>query len=518
MYGTNQSSNLKGWFPKTFVEAYDSNKLPEPVKELKPIGKAEALFDYTKVRDDELTILPGEILVVLDKQGEWWKVENNVREVGLVPANFLKEVHEDERVSSVSSVSNVSGFEEKELPAAPTSFPGQHQLRFRENVMGGNHAGDMTGMHRSSSMPSRSSYHENFNESALFAMPDMSRSSSQRLNVPPADGSFQHWVSVVDPAKMELLSIEERKRQEAIFELIQTEQHYVRDLQLIVEVFYQPMSQFMSAADLNMIFSNIEDLLMTNSIILSDFETAQAEQEYIVRNIGQLFMRHAGSLDVYKYYCGNQLGASKTLQRKRQENERLQEFLKQCQRNPKCRALDLSSFLLQPMQRITRYTLILKQIMHYTPMEHSEYEAILGAMDAADVAAEKVNMAAKEQEGREKLEQMASLIDFEGSSIELNNNEGGGGGRFNLLGGSLLPSSSRYGGGRPRIHLFDSGLVKAKSGRKLHGYMLSDVILIVQPQKSMFNDRGYMYQLYHAVSVLFFYFFLFFLQLKIIIH
>jgi len=30
--------------------------------------------------------------------------------------------------------------------------------------------------------------------------------------------------------------------------------------------------------------------------------------------------------------------------------------------NPECRQLDLSSFLLEPMQRITRYALLLKQV------------------------------------------------------------------------------------------------------------------------------------------------------------
>jgi len=30
--------------------------------------------------------------------------------------------------------------------------------------------------------------------------------------------------------------------------------------------------------------------------------------------------------------------------------------------NPECKQLDLSSFLLEPMQRITRYSLLLKQV------------------------------------------------------------------------------------------------------------------------------------------------------------
>lgn len=31
--------------------------------------------------------------------------------------------------------------------------------------------------------------------------------------------------------------------------------------------------------------------------------------------------------------------------------------------NPECRQLDLASFLLEPMQRITRYALLLKQVV-----------------------------------------------------------------------------------------------------------------------------------------------------------
>ena len=46
----------------------------------------------------------------------------------------------------------------------------------------------------------------------------------------------QFWVSVVDPNQMAQMTIEERKRQEAIFELILTEQNFVRDMQLVIEV------------------------------------------------------------------------------------------------------------------------------------------------------------------------------------------------------------------------------------------------------------------------------------------
>ena len=48
--------------------------------------------------------------------------------------------------------------------------------------------------------------------------------------------SVQSWASLVDKSALEGIPPQERRRQEAIFELITTEAAYVRDLQLIVEV------------------------------------------------------------------------------------------------------------------------------------------------------------------------------------------------------------------------------------------------------------------------------------------
>ena len=47
---------------------------------------------------------------------------------------------------------------------------------------------------------------------------------------------MKSWASLLDQSTLEGIPDMERKRQEAIFELINTEAAYVRDLQLIVEV------------------------------------------------------------------------------------------------------------------------------------------------------------------------------------------------------------------------------------------------------------------------------------------
>lgn len=132
----------------------------------------------------------------------------------------------------------------------------------------------------------------------------------------------------MDPETIKNISKEERKRQEAIYELISTEQSYLRDLQMIIELFYGPLQNILSQDELNIIFSNIEDILLCNTAILSDLEQRQKDDKLFVNNVGDILLKHSDNLKCYKIYCGKQLNASKFLQKKRNINKIFSEFLK----------------------------------------------------------------------------------------------------------------------------------------------------------------------------------------------
>lgn len=57
-----------------------------------------------------------------------------------------------------------------------------------------------------------------------------------------ADEKRQSWASLIDASALDNVPDRERKRQEAIFEFIQTEQSYVQSLQLTIEVPVRPTS------------------------------------------------------------------------------------------------------------------------------------------------------------------------------------------------------------------------------------------------------------------------------------
>lgn len=56
------------------------------------IGQCEALYDYTANQSDELTIQPGDVINLIEKQDQdWWKGEIN-GQVGIFPATYVQEI------------------------------------------------------------------------------------------------------------------------------------------------------------------------------------------------------------------------------------------------------------------------------------------------------------------------------------------------------------------------------------------------------------------------------------------
>ncbi|KAI6037237.1 hypothetical protein BKA83DRAFT_4173797 [Pisolithus microcarpus] len=157
---------------------------------------------------------------------------------------------------------------------------------------------------------------------------------------------------------------------------------------------------------------------------------------------------------VYLNYCVNQANAGKVLQSLRDANPELSAQLQCFREDSSARNLDLSSYLLVPMQRLTRYPLLIRQIMQYTdpptptldlfvaprltlslPTEHAERESIANSLACAERILE---------EGRERLGEVSEELRIGKDRLDL-----------------TLPTHHLG----PRRLLKEGVLAKAKSGR-----------------------------------------------------
>jgi len=105
----------------------------------------------------------------------------------------------------------------------------------------------------------------------------------------------------------------------------------------------------------------------------------------------------------WQTYCVNQQQASRLLQSLRQVTPELAAHLQSIREsNSFVRGLDLSSFLLIPMQRITRYPLLVKQIIHYTEADQ-DLHALHNALNTVESIVRTINESVREAEGNDRL-------------------------------------------------------------------------------------------------------------------
>lgn len=145
------------------------------------------------------------------------------------------------------------------------------------------------------------------------------------------------------------------ERKEIITEIVETEEKYGRDLQIILEEFCQPMlvAGLLTQEQLSAIFLNTEDLLENNQTLAErmrdalDIALEQGDDDLLTVNIGRIFLDFTQMLHAFESYCVRQAGASLLLANLEKEKELLRIFLKVSQmENAVLRRMNLNSFLM----------------------------------------------------------------------------------------------------------------------------------------------------------------------------
>ncbi|KAG2195516.1 hypothetical protein INT47_002712 [Mucor saturninus] len=466
-YGTSLSTNQVGFFPRTYVEVIEE------------AFRVKTLYDFTKTRPDDLGFSADEVIIVQpfqDENSDWWYgTSEDTEESGYFPKTYVEKINSASKNNQISpsatSMSiSISGGQSSQNNSHSTGVfltVSDHDLPrglsapntpIMKKVNLGVDKAQLSKRRRAASTVSSTNQNNIGSPQLIFP-----RSGSVSENL-----ELLTWASTMDPLELEAIPPEERKRQEAIFELIATEKTYLNDLQMIINIFYADSGKYLTQDERDVVFSNIDDLLICNTALLSDMENRQNEKANVVDKIGDVFLKHADSLQCYSTYCRNQSYATKFLQKKREDDQWFEVFLKTAQTRAECRSLDLSHFLLEPVQRITRYPLLLRQILNNTPKKHPDHSLVRSALSIAQKVLEDVNEETRRFENIQKMSELSRIVDLEGT-VNLN-----------------VPG---------REFVMDGALFKAKSGRKLHGFLFNDLLILAEPLKSL-SPKGYLYSLY----------------------
>ncbi|XP_075013626.1 rho guanine nucleotide exchange factor 26 [Calonectris borealis] len=267
----------------------------------------------------------------------------------------------------------------------------------------------------------------------------------------------------------EAISQEERKRQEAIFEVISSEHSYLLSLEILIRMFKnsRELSLTMTKTESHHLFSNITDVYEASKKFFKELE-ARHQNNIFIDDISDIVEKHTSStFDPYVKYCTNEVYQQRTLQKLLATNPAFKEVLSRIESHEDCRNLPMISFLILPMQRVTRLPLLMDTICQKTPKDSPKYENCKQALKEVSKLVRLCNEGARKMERTEMMYTINSQLEFKIKPFP-------------------LVSSSRWlvKRGELTAYVEDTGLFSKRTSKQQVYFFLFNDVLIITKKKS----------------------------------
>lgn len=191
------------------------------------------------------------------------------------------------------------------------------------------------------------------------------------------------WHDLVSKDVRESLSKSEAKRQSVIFELIQGEMVYVKDLESIEMMYIRPLQKQLTIPQdklnkfIQTVFNNYDVLRDHHRRLLHQLHEIQREEHPTIKSITAPLLDAALNFrDAYMDYIPNYPIAAYRIDEEMATNSEFRGFVEAAIRHADARRLDMKNFIYRPIPRLLRYDLLLKAILDDTPPGHEDRDAI----------------------------------------------------------------------------------------------------------------------------------------------
>ncbi|XP_057583048.1 rho guanine nucleotide exchange factor 11 isoform X7 [Hippopotamus amphibius kiboko] len=228
----------------------------------------------------------------------------------------------------------------------------------------------------------------------------------------------QNWQHTVGKDVVAGLSQREVDRQEVINELFVTETSHLRTLRVLDLIFYQRMKKegLLPREELARLFPNLPELIEIHNSWCEAMRKLR-EEGPIIKEVGDLMLaRFDGPAreelqQVAAQFCSYQSIALELIKTRQRKESRFQLFMQEAESHPQCRRLQLRDLIISEMQRLTKYPLLLENIIKHTEGGTSEHEKLCRARDQCREILKYVNEAVKQAENQHRLEGYQRRLD-----------------------------------------------------------------------------------------------------------
>uniref|UniRef100_UPI00398F007F rho guanine nucleotide exchange factor 18 isoform X2 n=1 Tax=Pristiophorus japonicus TaxID=55135 RepID=UPI00398F007F len=356
-------------------------------------------------------------------------------------------------------------------------------------------AGDMeqeveNGIPRGKTWPEESQCLVSSSVESLVAEDTIYASLKAELEADGQDLEAESWSLAVDQVYAKTQSKEVIKRQDVIYELMQTEMHHIRTLKIMLQVYCRGMKEELQFSDrhiVSRIFPGLHQLLETHKLFFSRLKERRkdsleegSERNYLIRRIGDILIQQFSGecgdemKTHYGDFCGGHSEAVNYYKELYQQNKKFQNLIKKLNNYSVVRRLGVQECILLVTQRITKYPVLVERIIQNTEAGSEDHEELVKALalikDTITEVDEKVSVCEKAR----RLKEIANRTEPK-SIAKLKN-----GNTFRKV--DML---------RPKRRLLHEGVVcwKTASGRlkDILALVLSDVILLLQEKDQKFT-------------------------------
>ncbi|XP_043370618.1 rho guanine nucleotide exchange factor 28 isoform X5 [Dermochelys coriacea] len=235
----------------------------------------------------------------------------------------------------------------------------------------------------------------------------------------------ESWRLVVDPAFCSKQEKDVIKRQDVIFELMQTEVHHIHTLFIMSEIFRKGMKEELQLdhSTVDKIFPCLDELLEIHRQFFCTMKERRQEscegrneRNFVITKIGDILVQQFSEENankmkkIYGEFCSHQKEAV-NLFKELQQNKKFQNFIKLRNSNLLARRRGIPECILLVTQRITKYPVLVERILQYSKEGTEEHKDLCKAHCLIKDMIAAVDLKVNEYEKRQKLLEILNKIE-----------------------------------------------------------------------------------------------------------
>uniref|UniRef100_A0A3B5KS18 Rho guanine nucleotide exchange factor (GEF) 28a n=1 Tax=Xiphophorus couchianus TaxID=32473 RepID=A0A3B5KS18_9TELE len=230
-----------------------------------------------------------------------------------------------------------------------------------------------------------------------------------------ADYEAESWSLTVEHKFCKRQDKRAVKRQDVIYELMQTELHHLQTLHIMAEVFRRGMKEEvqLDTESVERVFPCLDQLLAFHHAFFTAMKERRqssgqppGHRNYLIQQIGDILLRQFSGENgekmkqVYGEFCSHHNEAVAFFKDLMQHNKRFQSH------NSLVRRREIPECILLVTQRITKYPVLLERILHYTQEQTEEHGNLSKALTHVRDAIAGVDLRVSEYERHQRLQEV----------------------------------------------------------------------------------------------------------------